>query len=261
MPVLDAPRPRDLSTPTVTLAAMAWLAYTAVTVGVQFSAGIPYDQWFDTAANAWRVGVASLVAGVLLLGVLVWVLRWNHLWRDPVRLPMPRWMTVAIVVWWTAIALRLVGVRWSEVPLDLLAAMAVAGVLVGLAEELLFRGFFLRALREGGRPESSAAVWTAVCFGLFHLPNVFMGTGLIGLLQVVLAAASGAVLYAMRRQTGVLWPAMVAHGAWDVSVFLSSSYAHAWANVASLVLQLVVTLLGLAILVSLYRQGRTQPTP
>lgn len=257
MPADTPRRALALSTPSVALGVIAWLAYTAVTVGVQASADIPYDQWFTTAANAWRVGVASLVAGALLLIVLVAATRWNHLWRDPVRLPVSPLMKFAIAAWWTAIVLRLLGVRWREVPLDLLAAMATAGVLVGFAEELLFRGFFLRGLREGGRPESSAAVWTAVAFGVFHLPNIVMGTGLVGLLQVVLAAASGAVLYAMRRQAGVLWPAMVAHGAWDVSVFLSGGYAQPWATLASLVLQVMVTLLGLVILVGLYRNDRT----
>ncbi|HEX3224001.1 MAG TPA: CPBP family intramembrane glutamic endopeptidase [Nocardioides sp.] len=60
-------------------------------------------------------------------------------------------------------------------------AIVAAGVLVGFAEEMVFRGIFLRAMRAGARPEGQAALWTAVAFGLFHLPNVFLGTGLLGL--------------------------------------------------------------------------------
>ena len=86
--------------------------------------------------------------------------------------------------------------------LFLLLAVVVSGVLVGFAEETLFRGFVLRALREGGRAESSAALWTAVCFGLFHLPNVLMGTGAVGVIQVFIAALSDSVLYVFRRHTG-----------------------------------------------------------
>ena len=99
------------------------------------------------------------------------------------------------------------------------------GVLVGLAEELVFRGVVLRCLRTGNRPESWAALWTALGFGLFHLPNVFMGTGLGGLSQIVLAALSGYALYLFRRWHGLLWMAMVAHGAWDIAAFLSGNYA------------------------------------
>ena len=54
---------------------------------------------------------------------------------------------------------------------------------MGLAEELVFRGIVLRCLRTGNRPESTVALWTALAFGLFHLPNVFMGTGAAGLSQ------------------------------------------------------------------------------
>ena len=109
------------------------------------------------------------------------------------------------------VVVRLVGLDWADVP----------GVLVGLAEELVFRGIVLRCLRTGNRPESSAALWTALGFGLFHLPNIFMGTGLSGLSQIVLAAISGYALYLFRRWQGALWMAMVAHGTWDISAFLA----------------------------------------
>lgn len=247
--------------PTVAAGVAIWIAYTVVTLVVQASAGVPYTEWFTTAANAWRVGVLSLAAGSILLAALVLFTRWNHLWRDPVRLPTSRLMQVAMAVWWLAIVVRLAGVRWDAVPLDLLLAIAVSGVLVGFAEEVLFRGFFLRALRAGGRSEGRAALWVALCFGLFHLPNVFMGTGALGLLQVLLAATSGSVLYVFRRHFGLLWPAMVAHGTWDVAAFLAGGFAQPWLMPVSLALQLVVAGLGLAILVGLARRDRTVVLP
>lgn len=152
--------------------------------------------------------------------------------------------------------LRLAGVRWHEVPLDLLLPVVASGVLVGFAEETTFRGLFLRGLREGGRPESQAALWTSLCFGLFHLPNVLMGTGIVGLAQVVLAATSGAVLYAIRRQSGALWPAMLAHGTWDIAAFFSGQHAQPWLTLPSLGLQAVVVVLGAAILVGVARGDR-----
>lgn len=268
---MPAPTTRRLSTaltsPSVAMAVAVWLAYTALTVGIQLSAGIAYADWFKTAANAWRTGVLSLAAGAALLIGAVLLTRWRHLWRDPVRLPTTRLMKVAMALWWMAIAVRLAGTRWQDVPLDLLAAIVAAGVLVGFAEETLFRGLLLRGLREGGRPEAQAAIWTALCFGLFHLPNAAMGMGWIGLMQVLLAATSGVVLYAFRRQTGLLWPAMVAHGVWDISAFLSGGHAQPWATLVSLGSQTLQTLLGLAILVGLYRSDQATvalpagPTP
>ena len=243
--------------PSLAIGLAAWAAYTLLVSAVQASSGVPYAEWFRSAHNAWRVGALSLAAGSALLVGLVMLLRWDHLWRDPSRLPVTRLMQLAMAVWVLQIVVRVVGVRWGNVPPDLLAAIVASGVLVGFAEELLFRGMLLRGLRAGGRVEWKVALWVALCFGLFHLPNVLMGMGLPGLVQVPLAATSGVVLYLFRRRYGVIWPAMVAHGTWDISTFLSGGYATPWLGVWTLATLVVVPLLGLAVAVQLYRRDRT----
>lgn len=69
-----------------------------------------------------------------------------------------------------------------------------------------------------------------------------MGMGWFGAIQVVLAALSGILLYVFRRATGLLWPAMVAHGLWDISIFLAA--------------QGLFVVLGLLICVGLSRSDR-----
>jgi membrane protease YdiL (CAAX protease family) len=192
---------------------------------------------------------------VLMLAFVV-LARWNYVWRDPQKLVASTVMKVAMGMWCVAIAVRLTGIEWSRVPHDLLLAIVLSGLLVGFAEEILFRGIVLRGMREGGRPESLAAIWTAACFGLFHLPNMFMGVGLLGLSQVVLAALSGIILYAFRRHYGMIWPAMVAHGAWDISLFLAGRYGAPWLAVPASIMQLVIVVLGIAVLVSIYQNDR-----
>lgn len=243
--------------PAVAWAVAVWLAYAALTFVIQANTGVPYADWFKTGANAWRTAVASLVAGsLLLIGFLAWA-RWDHVMRDPVRLPTPRWMTALLWLWWALIAIRCAAVRWGDVPTDLLVPVLATGVLVGFAEETLFRGIVLRGLREGGRSEAWAALLTAVGFGLLHLPNAFLGTGLAGLAQVPIAGLSGALLYVFRRRFGSILPAMVAHGAWDISTFLAGSYAAEWLSPFTL-LGLVLTVgTGLAVLVSVFRHDRS----
>ena len=141
-------------------------------------------------------------------------------------------------------------------PGDLLLAILATGVLVGLAEELVFRGIVLRCLRTGDRPESSAALWTALGFGLFHLPNIFMGTGLSGLSQIVLAAITGYALYLFRRWHGLLWVAMVAHGTWDISAFLVGDYGKDVAAGAALALNLVLAVACVVALIRSLRRDR-----
>lgn len=248
--------PRAVLRPGIVAGIGIWMVYWLLTISIQLSSGIPYQDWFKTAANAWRTGVLSLAVGSFALLVLWRVLRWDHLWRDPTLLPTTRWMKAAMIFWWLAIGVRGFGIAWNEVPLDLLLAIIASGILVGFAEETLFRGFFLRGLREGGRTESSAAVWTAIAFGLFHLPNVFMGTGAIGLVQVVLAALSGSILYVFRRHFGTIWPAMLAHGMWDISTFLSTNYAQPWLQMANLVSLGLTVVFGIGVVVGLLQRDR-----
>ncbi|MCC6506721.1 MAG: CAAX amino terminal protease self- immunity [Alphaproteobacteria bacterium ADurb.BinA280] len=233
-----------------------WLLYSAVTLSIQISSGISYLDWFATADNAWRTAVIPLLIGAVVLGAFTLWSRWSHLWREPVRLHTTTTMKIAMALWIVAIVARLVGVRWADVPTDLLVAILLTGVLVGFAEEVLFRGIVLRSLRHGGRSEASAAIWTGVWFGLFHAPNMWMGTGWIGGLQIVLAALMGIVLYVFRRHFGLLWPAMLAHGAWDISVFLGERYSRTGWDIALLSMQLTVMAAAVAVYVSLVRQDR-----
>ena len=242
--------------PSVAVGVGAVLVYALVTNSIQLSSGISYLDWFKTAASTWRVGVLSLAAGSSVLLAFVLRNRWRHLWSDPFQLRTTRVMKLAMVVWWVTIAVRLAGVKWSEIPQALLVAVLVSGVLVGFAEETLFRGIFLRCMRESGRNEAAAAIWTSVAFGLFHLPNMFMGMGMIGAVQIVLAALSGGLLYVFRRQYGVIWPAMVAHGAWDISTFLSGGFSSAWLAQATLPMMAAQIVLGIGVLVSIYRHDR-----
>lgn len=132
-----------------------------------------------------------------------------------------------------------------------------SGVLVGFAEETLFRGIFLRSMRTNGRTEAVAPLWTSIAFGLFHLPNLLVGSGPTQLIQVVLAAVSGATLYAFRRHRGLILTAMVAHGIWDSSAFLADSNGRDWLGAASLLFVVGGLVLGILVLVSVWRTDKS----
>jgi membrane protease YdiL (CAAX protease family) len=86
-------------------------------------------------------------------------------------------MKVAMAFFAASIVLRAFGIDWGTVDPALLLVVIASGVLVGFAEEMLFRGVFLRSMRTNGRTEAVAALWTAIAFGLFHLPNLLVGAG------------------------------------------------------------------------------------
>lgn len=242
--------------PSIGVAIGVVVAYMVLVNSIQATAGVPYTDWFATAGNAWRTGVIPLLAGsVLLLAFLAWS-RWDMLWRDPARLPMSKLLWAPVVLMVLAIIVRLFGIEWAVIPGKLLLAVALTSVLVGFAEEMLFRGIFLRGLRTNQRPEGVAALWTSIAFGLFHLPNVFLGTGVRGLSQVLLAALAGTTLYLIRRGSGTIVPAMVAHGLWDFSTFLDGQFGRGTLHLISLPSTLIVGAVALFALISVYRQDR-----
>jgi membrane protease YdiL (CAAX protease family) len=97
------------------------------------------------------------------------------------------WATVVVFV--VSIVAHFSVADYGKTSGGLLLAIIAAGVLVGFAEETLFRGIMLRALRTNLRPEAWVMLITSVWF-------VF------------------------RRVRGLLVLGMVAHALWDMGAFL-----------------------------------------
>ena len=242
--------------PTVPVGVTVAVVYTIILSTMQQMSGVQYDEFFENANNTWRGPVFSLAIGSVLLVAFVACARWDILWRDPERLPMSRLAWILLGTFTLCIVLRGVGIAYADIDTELLVAVLCLGVLVGLSEELLFRGIFLRCMRNGQMSEGAAALWTATAFGLFHLPNVFLGTGLTGLLQVLLAGLSGIALYYFRVAFGAIVVAMVMHGLFDVTTFLSADYGATWSTRGVLPLQALTWLLGGLVAIHLFRKAR-----
>ncbi len=109
---------------------------------------------------------------------------------------------------------------WGQASGRLLPIL-LAGILVGFAEETLFRGVILRSLRTNLRPEAWVMLISSVWFGLFHLVGVLNGLDVVSaVIQVGLASVGGVIYYLFRRAGALLVYAMLAHGLWDTSLFL-----------------------------------------
>ena len=83
--------------------------------------------------------------------------------------------------------------------LEILPILISVGLLVPLAEEVLFRGVLYAWLRRWGVPV--AVVVSALIFGLFHGLNVIFFVGLV-------IGGLNAILY---ERSGSLWPAVISH--------------------------------------------------
>ena len=92
-------------------------------------------------------------------------------------------------------------------------------LLVGISEELMYRGILLYGART--RYSLWASIWiVSLLFGLVHSLNGFL-TGAFGpaIIQAVMAFFSGVMFMGLRMRQNSLLPAMLIHGLWDFSVF------------------------------------------
>jgi len=125
--------------PTAGTAIAVALLYTAAFISIPVVSGIEYADWFDSAENAARTGIAGLAAGSAVLLAFLVLARWDLLWRDPARLPMSGLLWTPPLLFALVIVVRLVGIEWSLVPARLLLAIVTAGVLVLIG--VLIRAF------------------------------------------------------------------------------------------------------------------------
>jgi membrane protease YdiL (CAAX protease family) len=92
-------------------------------------------------------------------------------------------------------------------------------LLVGISEELTFRGLMQVGARRVFAREWQAVAFASALFGLFHLPNSLLGSPLADELpHVVQTALVGLVFYFLRRLSGTIIVPMLVHGIWDLVV-------------------------------------------
>lgn len=246
--------------PTVPVAAVVFVVYCVVVIGLMRISGVGYEDFFDSAGSTLRAVVLPLAAGaVWLVAFLVWA-RWDHVFRDARRLPTGwfLWTLPAVLV--LVAVLHLVGLDWSLFAPEHLLAVLLASLLVGFTEETLFRGVVLRAMRQGDRSEGMAILWTTLWFGAFHLTNLLLNEpGAV--VQIFFAALTGTGLYLARRGTGTILAAMALHALWDFSTFLAGVHVSdsAASSVANVLVVVVYPFAALTLVVLVVRDRR-RPT-
>jgi membrane protease YdiL (CAAX protease family) len=244
-------------------AALVILGYCLVTPGLMALSGVEYDEIFRSTDNAVSGALIPLAAGSVYLIIVLGILRWDHVFSDPGRLPMNKLLWAPLIVLIVAALFRFAG-EPGDIPLDLILTILGCGVLVGFAEETVFRGILLRSLRAGERPEVQIVLIVSLAFGLFHLTNLAVGSPLAAALgQVVIASISGFVLYLARRATGLLIAGMALHGIWDISTFLAGTEENFTSTLGNIAQGLTVANLVLAVIVFIWlyrKQGNLRLT-
>jgi uncharacterized protein len=94
-------------------------------------------------------------------------------------------------------------------------------VLVGIFEEVVFRGILLQGL-ESRIGTLKAVFISSIIFGLVHYTNMLSGQNpLLTHLQVLHAASIGLLMGAIVVRTNSLWPSIILHGVWNTLLALN----------------------------------------
>ena len=110
-------------------------------------------------------------------------------------------------------------------PLPRILTFLLNMILVGVAEELVFRGIIAQTLLER-YGTARAGVWKAclisgVLFGAAHLSNLIGSAPFGVLMQCVFAGSLGVLFAAIYFRTGNLWVLVFLHGAQDAASLLA----------------------------------------
>ena len=194
------------------------------------------------------LGLVAVSAALLLivrhLGIRkeLGMTRWLQNGRKLLWL-LPMWVLATGNLWGG------IGVRYE--PINTLMAV-LSFMLVGVAEEIIFRGFLFNGMKRTGSL-TAAVIVSAITFGMGHIVNLLTGhaTGET-LVQIVFAVAWGFLFTFAYLKGGSLLPCIAIHSLIDVfSVFARDNEVAHWI--------VIVATVAVALVYCLYLSK--QPTP
>lgn len=191
------------------------VVWMSITMGPQLVGGQDSRPLLDIVGHGVNWGIAAAAAVML---AVVFLFRWHD-----VGLAAPKPARSLLLMWFP---LAYVAVFFVMAASEGMPSASVIGflllntLLVGISEELMFRGVLFRALHTALRIWP-AILLTSLAFGGVHLLNVFITGDLAGAaVQALNAGLSSLVFFAILLRTGSIIPAIIYHILWDFATFL-----------------------------------------
>jgi membrane protease YdiL (CAAX protease family) len=194
-------------------------------VGILFSDAIDPDDTLASPTSVFLAYVLPLAVGTVVLLVFAATLGWNRRLFSRQAIGGSWWMWILPAVVLAANALRYATVDYGAFVAGVVPMLLLVGVFVGLAEEILSRGFFVTMLRDGGHRELVVALVSSLMFAGLHLINLLSGASLFEVLFLLVYTFSfGVAMYLTLRVTRhLIWP-IVLHATTDPATFLYNEH-------------------------------------
>ncbi|GAA2450544.1 CPBP family intramembrane glutamic endopeptidase [Agromyces soli] len=182
------------------------------------------ENMFATPGSVFAGLALPVILGSIVLLAFAWSLGWLPrplFGRQPVRGRW--WMWFAPVLVLIPIALRLFGIDYGAYTGGVIVMTFVAGLFIGLSEELVTRGLVVTLMRKAGHGEWAVAAVSALFFALMHSVNALTGQAITTVgFTLLYTFAFGILMYLVMRVTGSIVWAMVLHGLTDPTTFLAT---------------------------------------
>jgi uncharacterized protein len=207
--------------PTMSLLLGIFVAHVVIWIGlvrlVPGGDGVDYPD-LGTLGTPWvrQFVIPLLVVLAFQVVVITRLGWWKSVLREPSRTTR-RWLVVFPVVVFVLGLTRFLSDGFAgDAGSSYLIGCIVTMTLVGLTEEITFRGIQQVGARRVFTREWQAVVFASVLFGLFHTPNIVIGAEVgDALRQTVFTAIIGTAFYCLRRVSGSLIPCIVLHAVYD----------------------------------------------
>ncbi len=166
---------------------------------------------------------APIIFGIVLLFAFAWstgTLR-ELFARQPIGGGWWMWILPIVVLVYNV--LRFAATDYANFTPVTVAMILFTGLCIGVAEEVLTRGFVVNMLRRSGHAELVVALLSSLLFALSHSVNIFRGQDPLTVgMTVVYTFAFGVAMYCTLRVTrNLIWPVLL-HATTDPSLFLMS---------------------------------------
>lgn len=249
---MTSPDPAVQSLPQRRLAVWQWIALVVVYLivvqglGLVLSSGVDAKYGAPTTVDVlWRTITVPVAASLVFVFAIVAYLRW---WR-PVLVddkPVQRWVIAVPVIMVVSILVVTNYGGLADRGVGFALLLLLSTLMVGFAEEGMFRGLGVTVFRSNGFTEGKVALWSTVLFGLAHATNL-LTEGPKALLQVLTTIVAGYFFYLIRRRSGGLLVPAVLHGLWDFSLISAqvvpgSAYPLAFVGILTMVVLAVLVL-------------------
>lgn len=228
------------------------VVYLIIVQGLPFltASGLDADYGeFPDVETVVRGVMAPVAASILFVVVVVTSLGW---WRPVLRddRPVERWVWIVPLIMIVTVLLVTDYANLSDLGGRFTITLLCTALMVGVGEELMFRGVGVIAFRINDFREPRVALWSSIVFGAAHITNI-ISEGPSSIVQVIVVSFSGFFFYLIRRVSGGIALPIVMHGLWDFSLFSG----HAGEDPEVYPLAALALVCNIALLVTLWVRG------